>query len=152
MPDFLKYEYMKQLLIEIDEETFGRLERIAPARSRRRSAFIRAAIHKALSEAQEHATAEAYRRIPDSADEAWFDPRVWEPKAPAYRRGRSVPSTRSPCSFLHHVSTHGRFLCVRRGGGGTAFSKLRIHRRDSAGSMTSSISKCVAVLSALPCS
>lgn len=79
---------MKQLLIEVDEETFTKLEEIAPARSRRRSAFIRTAIQKAIGEEQERATAEAYRRIPDSADDAWFDPRVWEPKTPASRGRR----------------------------------------------------------------
>jgi predicted transcriptional regulator len=80
---------MKQLLVEVDEDTFEKLEQIAPARSRRRSAFIRGAIQKAICEEQERATAEAYRRVPDSADDAWFDPRVWEPKPPAFhRRGR----------------------------------------------------------------
>jgi predicted transcriptional regulator len=79
---------MKQLLVEIDENTFKKLEQMAPARSRRRSAFIRAAIHKAICDEQERATAEAYRRVPDSADDAWFDARVWEPKAPSYRRRR----------------------------------------------------------------
>jgi len=81
-------EYMKQLLVEVDEETFKKLEQIAPARSRRRSAFIRAAIRRAIGEEQERVTAEAYRKIPDSADDAWFDPRVWEPKPPAYRGRR----------------------------------------------------------------
>ncbi len=74
---------MKPLLVEVDEDTFKKLERIAPARSRRRSAFIRAAIQKAICEEQERATAAAYRRVPDSADDAWFDPHVWEPKPPA---------------------------------------------------------------------
>jgi len=81
-------QHMKQLLIEVDEDTFKVLEQIAPARSRRRSAFIRAAIQKAILENQERATAEAYRRVPDSADDAWFDPRVWEPEPPAHRRRR----------------------------------------------------------------
>jgi len=81
-------EHMKQLLVEVDEETFKKLEQIAPARSRRRSAFIRAAIHKAICEEQERATAAAYRRVPDSAADAWFDPRVWEPKPPGYRGRR----------------------------------------------------------------
>lgn len=81
-------EPMKQLLVEVDEETFRKLEQIAPARSRRRSSFLRAAIQKALCEEQERATAEAYRKIPDSADDAWFDPRAWEPKLPAYRSRR----------------------------------------------------------------
>ena len=85
---FSIYEHMKQLLIEVDDETFARLEQIAPARSRRRSAFIRTAIQKAIGDVQERATAEAYRRVPDSADDAWFDPRVWEPKAPSYRGRR----------------------------------------------------------------
>jgi len=79
---------MKQLLVEVDEETLKQLEQVAPARSRRRSAFIRAAIRKAICEEQERVTAEAYRRIPDSVDDAWFDPRVWEPKPPAPRRRR----------------------------------------------------------------
>jgi len=78
-------ELMKQLLIEIDEETFAKLEQIAPAKSRRRSAFIRGAITRALCEAQEELTAAAYRRLPDSAEDAWFDAHVWEPKAPSYR-------------------------------------------------------------------
>jgi predicted transcriptional regulator len=79
---------MKQVLFEVDEATFEQLERIAPGRSRRRSAFIRAALQKALCEERERATAEAYRKTPDHAEDAWFDPRVWESKAPAPRRSR----------------------------------------------------------------
>ena len=82
---------MKQLLIEIDEEMFAKLEQIAPARSRRRSAFIRTAIQKAIGDVQERATAEAYRCIPDSADDAWFDPRVWEPKPPSLDVTKTTP-------------------------------------------------------------
>ena len=74
---------MKRLLVEVDEETFAKLERIAPARSRRRSTFIRTAIQKAICEERERATAEAYRKIPDSADDVWFDAHVWEPEPPA---------------------------------------------------------------------
>ncbi len=68
---------MKSLLVEVDDELASRLERVAPARSRRRSEFIRAAILKALWEAEERATAEAYARHPDSP-EAAFDAAVWE--------------------------------------------------------------------------
>jgi predicted transcriptional regulator len=68
---------MKSLLIEVDDELAGRLEQVAPARSRRRSEFVRAAILKALLEAEEQATAEAYARLPDTPDPA-FDPTVWE--------------------------------------------------------------------------
>ena len=79
---------MKQLLIQLDDDTFEQLENIAPGRSRRRSAFIRAAIQKAICEEQERATAEAYRAMPDSANDAWFDPRVWEPKPTRRARRR----------------------------------------------------------------
>jgi predicted transcriptional regulator len=68
---------MKSLLVEVDDELAGRLERVAPARSRRRSEFVRAAFLKALWEAEEQATAEAYARHPDSPDAA-FDSTAWE--------------------------------------------------------------------------
>jgi predicted transcriptional regulator len=76
---------MKSLLVEVDDELALRLERVAPARSRRRSEFIRAAILKALWEAEEQATAEAYARQPDSPDTA-FDPTVWESSDPPGER------------------------------------------------------------------
>ena len=68
---------MKSLLVEVDDELAGRLERVAPARSRCWSDFIRAAILKALWDAEEQTTAEAYARQPDSPEVA-FDPAVWE--------------------------------------------------------------------------
>ena len=77
--------HMKKVLIEIDDDVARQLEEVAPARSRKRSDFIRMAIRKALWEREEHATAAAYRRQPDSAADAYVDARVWEPGA---RRGR----------------------------------------------------------------
>jgi predicted transcriptional regulator len=71
---------MKQILIEIEDELASRLERVAPGRSRRRSEFVRAAIRKALWDLEEDLTAEAYRRMPDT-EEAYIEPRVWEPPA-----------------------------------------------------------------------
>ena len=81
---------MKQLLIEVDEETAKRLEQFAPARSRRRSEFIRMAIRKALWEIEEQKTACAYAEKSDSIEAAYFEPRVWEspPKKRAKRSGR----------------------------------------------------------------
>lgn len=76
---------MKQVLIEIEPEVAERLERIAPARSRRRSEFIRAAIRKAIWEVEEAAVAEAYGRMPDSADTAYWNPHVWEAPRPSRR-------------------------------------------------------------------
>lgn len=78
--------YMKNLLIELDDATARRLERVAPARSRRRSEFIREAIRKALWAIEERETAAAYRRKPDSEADASFDPAAWE--APRRHRSR----------------------------------------------------------------
>jgi len=69
---------MKKLLVELDDETAEQLERVAPARSRRRSQFVRSAIRRALWELEEQATAQAYRMKPDSAEDAYVDPEVWE--------------------------------------------------------------------------
>lgn len=78
---------MKQILVELDEPLAERLEQVAPARSRRRSEFIRAAIGKALCEVEEQRTAEAYRQLPDAGDETYLDPRVWEASARYKKKG-----------------------------------------------------------------
>src|SRR5580658_1770124 len=57
----------------------------------------------------------------------------------------------SDYSTDYQVSMQGRFLPVRGGGGGEDRSPALIQRRDSTGSITSSISKCDAVLTAFPC-
>lgn len=79
-------EYMKPLLIELDDEVVARLEQVAPGRTRRRSEFIRMAVRRALWELEEQATAEAYERQPDSAADGYVDPGVWEPRRRATRR------------------------------------------------------------------
>jgi predicted transcriptional regulator len=79
---------MKQILVELEPEVAERLEEIAPGRSRRRSEFIRMAIRKALWELEENATAEAYRRRPDTGEEAYLDAEAWESEKPAPRKAR----------------------------------------------------------------
>jgi hypothetical protein len=66
--------------------------------------------------------------------------------------GREHGDGTSPAdaSEAHQVSIDGRFLPVRGGTGGIERIAEQIHRRDSAGSITSSISKCDAVFTALP--
>jgi len=81
-------EIMKQILVELDDAMAAKLEEVAPARSRRRSEFVRSALSKALWDLEEQKTAEAYRRQPDSAEDVYFDPDVWERK--------SVPRSRKP--------------------------------------------------------
>src|SRR5213075_3182250 len=66
------------VLIDLDPETYRRLERVAPAKSRRRSAFVRAAIQKSLWELEEQATRRAYLEDPD-LEPAPFDATTWEP-------------------------------------------------------------------------
>lgn len=78
---------MKQILLELDDDMAARLDEVAPARSRRRSEFIRAAIRRALADAQEHATEQAYRRHPDS-EPAYLDASAWEVRGPGPRRKR----------------------------------------------------------------
>ena len=71
----------KQLIVELDDLLASELELVAPARSRRRSAFVRAALRRALDELSEARMAEAYKARPD-VDPPHFDPRVWEPETP----------------------------------------------------------------------
>ena len=80
--------YMKQVIVEFDDETASRLDRTAPARSRRRSEFIRAAVRRALDAIEEGRMAKAYQADPEEAI-AYFDPGTWEPAAPKKRNRRS---------------------------------------------------------------
>ena len=79
--------YVKQLIVEIDDATAARLERIAPSRARRRSQFVRTAIREALDRALETETAAAYRRQPDGAD-AYVASEEWEARRAPRRRKR----------------------------------------------------------------
>ena len=67
---------MKSLLVQLDDQTYQHLNRVAPAASRGRSRFIREAIRTAIREAEYRAMREAYRRQPDSEAEAddWSTP------------------------------------------------------------------------------
>jgi predicted transcriptional regulator len=79
---------MKQVIVELDDEISARLEQVAPARSRQRSAFIRMALLRALDEATERATERAYRAQPDDTESSLVDPEAWERTARPRRRGR----------------------------------------------------------------
>lgn len=75
--------HMKQLLVQIDDALYERLERVAPGRSRRRSVFIREALLRALWSIEDEQTAAAYGRHPDDAEPVHFDASLWESGAPA---------------------------------------------------------------------
>ena len=80
--------HMVQVLISIDPKTAARLEKVAPARSRMRSEFIRAAIRKALWELEERQTARNYARTPDTGLPV-FDAALWEQPAAGSRARRA---------------------------------------------------------------
>ncbi len=78
---------MKQVLIELDDVTASRLERVAPAGARKRSAFIRLAIRRALDEIAERDTARAYGWQPATDGAEFFDATVWD-EYPSPARGK----------------------------------------------------------------
>ena len=67
--------YVKSVLIQLDDATLKALDRIAPARKRQRSEFVRNALKRAIREAEFAAMKSAYERAPDSEGEAedWSD-------------------------------------------------------------------------------
>ena len=77
------------ILIDVDDRLVRELERVAPARSRKRSEFVRMAIRKALMDEAERRTREAYLRQRDEAPEA-LDVDAWDtpPKRRAAARKR----------------------------------------------------------------
>jgi metal-responsive CopG/Arc/MetJ family transcriptional regulator len=71
---------MESLLIQIDAATLKALNRIAPTAQRKRAEFVRAAIRKAIFEAEEKRTRLAYRKQPDTetAADDWRDAEEWQ--------------------------------------------------------------------------
>ncbi|MGB9456838.1 MAG: ribbon-helix-helix protein, CopG family [Bryobacteraceae bacterium] len=61
---------MPSVLIQLDDATARKLERIAPARKRKRAEFIREAVKEAIRNHEFARMREAYRLQPDSAEEA----------------------------------------------------------------------------------
>jgi hypothetical protein len=78
------------------------------------------------------------------------------PATPARQRGDRTVDRSDTCTRTsvrrrpYQLSMNGRFLPVRGVTGGVACSAVMIHARESAGSITSSISPCAAMLTALP--
>jgi predicted transcriptional regulator len=72
---------MKALLVQLDDPTYRALNRIAPAKKRQRSQFIREAVRKAILDAEYERIRQAYLAQPDSADDAddWSSPEEYKP-------------------------------------------------------------------------
>jgi hypothetical protein len=67
------------MLIEIDDRSARDLERVAPAKERKRAEFVRLAIRRALDLALERSTKGAYARLPSSSDLTAADLEGWDP-------------------------------------------------------------------------
>lgn len=72
---------MKSVLVQLDEETYRALSRLAPPATRRRAQFIREAIQKAVRESEYRKIREAYEAQPDSESEAddWANAEEFKP-------------------------------------------------------------------------
>ncbi|HEY5146017.1 MAG TPA: hypothetical protein VII82_04590 [Polyangiaceae bacterium] len=69
---------MKQILIELDERSVRDLERVAPARERKRTEFIRLAIRTALDRALDRSTGDVYRARPLASEPSATDLTGWD--------------------------------------------------------------------------
>ncbi len=76
--DIYSFVYMQQVIVELDDRTIARLNRVAPPSARKRSEFIREAIRRALNERLEQDMEEAYRKHPQEGADVDLDPATWE--------------------------------------------------------------------------
>ena len=76
-PSFMILPHMKRVFVEVDDRTAAELERVVPAKSRKRSEFIRWALRRALWDDEEQTTRHAYLQISDNEGAASFDSATW---------------------------------------------------------------------------
>lgn len=103
---------MPNILVFIDDAMARALEKVAPARSRERSRFIRLAIQKALMELEDVETMKAYERIPQDAPDA-FTRGEWDKYMPAdvrkiARASRKSSSAKKPSGRANAKRTQTR--------------------------------------------
>ena len=70
--------YMKRILIELDDTVARDLERVAPAKTRRRAEFVRIAIRRAIDLALDRMTEQAYRERPLAEEVTQADLVGWD--------------------------------------------------------------------------
>ena len=76
--DIYSLFHMQQVIVELDDRTIARLNRVAPPSARKRSEFIREAIRRALNERLEQDMERAYRKQPQEGADIDIDPSTWE--------------------------------------------------------------------------
>lgn len=93
---------MKRIFVEVDDRSARDLERVAPARERKRVEFVRLAIRRAIDVALDRATRDAYQREPVSGDvlasdlEGWDDRNALAVRARPQVKARKRPGSRRP--------------------------------------------------------
>ena len=72
---------MKSLLIQLDDDIYNLLNRVAPPAKRRRARFVREAVLRAVMESEEARTRAAYEAQPDSEADAddWSNTEEFQP-------------------------------------------------------------------------
>lgn len=90
---------MKSFLVELDDALARDLDRVAPAKSRKRSEFVRLAIRRAIDLALDRSTAAAYACAPQGQASPAEDLAGWDehnalarPTAPHGRPRRAAKS------------------------------------------------------------
>ena len=92
MIHMLSISKMPNVLVFLPPEMARDLEKLAPAKGRQRSDFIRLAIAKALMELQDIETMKAYERIPQDTPDAFS--RGEYPGMPKPRRKKKAAAAR----------------------------------------------------------
>lgn len=89
--------YMKRILIELDDACARDLERVAPARERKRAEFVRLAIRRAIDLSLDRRTEQAYRAQPLAGDVTEGDLVGWDQQNELARpaTSRKRPSRRN---------------------------------------------------------
>lgn len=90
--------HMKQFVVELGDRDARDLERVAPAKSRKRSEFVRLAIRRAIDLALDRETEDAYAVAPLPRGLAAGDLAGWDAQnelaRPALERGSDKPAQR----------------------------------------------------------
>lgn len=69
---------MRTLQVQIEDDLVEKLDHFVPRESNQQALFVIRAIRQALWDAEERATAKAYRQQPDRVEDQAFDPELWE--------------------------------------------------------------------------
>jgi hypothetical protein len=69
---------MHQVIVELDDRTIARSNRVAPPSARKRSEFIREAIRQALNARLDQDIERPYRQQPQEGADIDVDPATWE--------------------------------------------------------------------------